>query len=73
MATTLRVLRLSQGLTVEQLATKADVHPDTVHDLETASGRKPRPGTMKKLADALGVPIMDVAEFTAFVAPSPSS
>lgn len=68
MAMSLRALRLSRGLTVEQLATKAGVHPDTLEDLEGSTGRKPRPGTMQKIAGALGVKILDVAEFRAVVA-----
>jgi len=51
----LRIQRQRAGLTQEQLAHAASVHPSEVSRLECAE-RDPRLSTIVRLADALGVP-----------------
>ena len=58
----LRRLRRLKGWTQEQLAQAAGVSPYTIAYLERGS-REPRPGTMARIARALGVRITDVDEF----------
>jgi transcriptional regulator with XRE-family HTH domain len=50
----LRHARLAKGLTQDELSQVSGVHRDSIQKLET--GQRPaRPGTIKSLADALGV------------------
>ncbi len=50
----LKRVRISKGLSQEELSEASGVHRDTIHKLET--GQRPaRPATIKKLADALAV------------------
>lgn len=58
----LRRLRRLKGWTQRQLADAAGVGLATVNRLERGL-REPRPGTMVRLAQALGVKIGDVDEF----------
>ncbi|MGH2370893.1 MAG: helix-turn-helix domain-containing protein [Chloroflexota bacterium] len=59
----LRRLRRLRGMTQQELAAAAGVHVDTIHDLERGAAREPRPTTMRRIAQALGVGIGDVDEF----------
>ena len=57
-------LRLEQGLSRRVLARRAGCSPATIYTTE--SGRRiPIPQTARKLAGALGVRIVEVAEFDA--------
>ena len=60
----LRQLRLRKGWSLRDLAREADVAVDTLIDAERAA-RPPRPSTMRKIAEALGVEIAEVDEFRA--------
>ncbi len=50
----LRQHRMIAGLTQEELAKCVGMHRVSINELETGK-RSPRPRTIKKLADALGV------------------
>jgi len=54
--------RLSQGLSQADLAEKAGVSETAVNWLERGRRKTIRPGTAKKLAEALGVTIGDIAQ-----------
>lgn len=58
----LRRLRLSLGLTQIELAKKASVAPGTVVRWEKGEGTKPHPGSLTKIANALGVERADLLE-----------
>lgn len=58
----LRRLRLGAGLTQIQLAERANVSPDTVVRWEGGKGQRPHPGSLTKLAAALGVSPADLLE-----------
>jgi transcriptional regulator with XRE-family HTH domain len=58
----LRHLRRLRGLTQEELAAAAGVSAETISFLERGA-REPRPHTMRRIAQALGVRIQDVTEF----------
>ena len=60
----LRELRQGQLLSQRELAAKAGVAHKTVVDIETGKIR-PHPGTLRKLAAALGVPPAALAEYLA--------
>jgi transcriptional regulator with XRE-family HTH domain len=51
----LRELRRRRALTLRDLGALAGVAYDTIHGLEVGK-HQPRPSTVRKLADALGVP-----------------
>ena len=57
----LRSERRRAGLTQEQLAHAASVHPSEVSRLECAQ-RDPRLSTIVRLADALGVPARQLVD-----------
>lgn len=58
----LREVRLRKLYSLRALAAKADVAQRTI--VEAEAGRQaPRPTTMRKLADALGVDPMEIDEF----------
>ncbi len=59
---TLREARLNQALSQRDLAEKAGIAPKTVVDLELGR-QEPRLRTMRRLAEALGVNVIDVEEF----------
>ncbi len=59
---TMRQLRLEKGMTQKELAVLLGVTHRTIAGAELSYWR-PRPGTMKAIADALGVEILDVREF----------
>ena len=50
----LRELRLRRALTLRELGVLSGVAYDTIHGIETGK-HQPRPSTVRKLADALGV------------------
>jgi transcriptional regulator with XRE-family HTH domain len=57
----LRELRLQQGLSQEELAHRASLHPTWISHLE--SGREnPAWGTVRRLAVALEIPLSALAE-----------
>ena len=58
--TKLRALRTGYPLTVRELAAKSGVSPDTVRRLE-GGDREARPYTARKVADALGVEVRELA------------
>jgi len=62
--TRLKVLRIEAGLSLRALAARAGVAHDTVMDTESGR-REPHPGTVKKLADALGVSVGDLVDWEA--------
>lgn len=55
---TLRVkeLREAAGLTMAELAKRADLYPRTIRNVERGT-HKPTLATVEKIADALGVPV----------------
>ena len=59
----LRAIRLDRGWSQEELADQAGVDAATIVRLERGRGRRPYPGTRKRIADALGVAVSDVQEF----------
>ena len=59
---TLREIRLSQALSQRDLAKKAGVAPKTIIDLELGR-QEPQLRTIRRLAEALGVNVVDVDEF----------
>ena len=50
----LREIRLRQALTLREIGALSGVAYDTIHGIETGK-QAPRPSTVRKLADALGV------------------
>ena len=67
LARPLRALRAECLLAIRDLARQADVAPSTVYLIE--SGRAaPHPATMRRIAAALGVDPMQIAEFRAAMA-----
>ena len=62
MPTPLRDRRRNAGLSQRGLAQRARVAPATIVRIEGGHGR-PHRGTRKRIADALGVAVLDVAEF----------
>jgi transcriptional regulator with XRE-family HTH domain len=64
LATRLDRLRENAGLSQAQLAERAGLHPLTVQAIEGGRRKtRSRPGTMKAIADVLGVRVHDVWEF----------
>lgn len=59
---TLKALRLQSSLTPEQLGERAGIHPMVVRKLEDGQNRCPRLDTAKRLAEALGVSLDQLAE-----------
>ena len=65
MATTgekLRRLRRGQAMTQEELASASGVSPSTIVAIERGERASPHPGTLGKLAKALGVTPADLLE-----------
>ena len=54
-------LRIRKGWTQENLGKEAGVRTDTVSSIERGK-HKPRPSTLRKLADALGVEVTDQSD-----------
>jgi transcriptional regulator with XRE-family HTH domain len=54
-------LRRSKGFSQRALAKEAGVSPSSVYEIE-AGRRKPNPSTLRKVADALGVEVVDLLE-----------
>lgn len=63
---TLREHRETAGLTVRALAEKADVSTRTIVQAESAR-QDPYPATMRRIASALGVSVLDISEFAVTV------
>jgi transcriptional regulator with XRE-family HTH domain len=59
---TLRELRLRRLMTIKELTERAHVAPRTIVEAE-AGRRVPRPATMRRLAEALGVDPMEIDDF----------
>lgn len=55
----IRSAREKRGWTQEQLAVRADVSRSTIQNLETGR-RQPHRGSLKRIAEALGVDIADL-------------
>ena len=58
----LRPLRLERAMTQEELAKAAGLSPGTVNRIERDGGRPVSPPTIRKLAAALGVPVMTLTK-----------
>ncbi len=56
-----RGLRLRRALTQEELAAAADLNAASITKIELGY-RVPRPGTLRKIADALRVPVEQLTE-----------
>ena len=54
-------IRRSKGFTQRSLAEVADMSPSSIYEIEVGR-RKPNPSTLRKLADALGVQVVDLLE-----------
>ena len=54
----LRGLRLERALSQDDLAQLAGISAGTVNRIEREAGKPVRPGTVRKLAEALKVPVM---------------
>jgi transcriptional regulator with XRE-family HTH domain len=69
----LKRLREERGLSQVKLAARADLNPATVNQIERGA-RNASPGTLRKLADALGVSLVDLIEgnYPKGQAPQPS-
>ena len=63
-------LREERGLSQVKLAAKADLNPATVNQIERGA-RNASPGTLRKLAEALGVSLVDLIEGNYPKAPEP--
>ncbi len=55
-------LRRGEGLTQEELSDASGVAQSTIAQIETGKRERPHPGTLKKLANALGVRTSDLLE-----------
>lgn len=55
----IRQTRLARGLSQEQVAHGADLHPTWLSHIE--AGRNPAWGTVRRIADALGVEVSGLA------------
>lgn len=55
----IRQTRLARGLSQEQVAHGADLHPTWISHIE--GGSNPAFGTLKRIASALGVEVSDLA------------
>lgn len=73
MAEPLKALRNKQFMGVRDLAAAAGVAPDTIWRIENGGYKTLRPGTMRKVAQALKVNPGDVAEFAEVANTSPDS
>jgi transcriptional regulator with XRE-family HTH domain len=69
----LKRLREERGLSQVKLAARADLNPATVNQIERGA-RNASPGTLRKLAEALGVSLVDLIEgnYPKVQAPQPS-
>jgi len=56
-------LRLGRGLSQEELASAAEVSVRAISDLERGLTRRPQAGTVRRLADTLGLSAAERAEF----------
>jgi transcriptional regulator with XRE-family HTH domain len=55
-----KAVRLAQGLTQEELAARADLHPTYISDIERGA-RNPSWDAVARLAEGMGVPVADIA------------
>ncbi len=58
----LEILRIEKGYSQRELAKVSGVSQATISLIEK-EGRQARPAAMKKIADALGIGIFEIAEF----------
>lgn len=58
----IRRLRTEAGLSQEELAHRADLHPTWISHLETGR-RNPSWSTMERIAEALGVKLSEIAAY----------
>lgn len=58
----IRQTRLARGLSQEQVAHGADLHPTWISHIE--SGSNPAWGTVRRIASALGVEVSELAKLT---------
>ncbi|MEK7722205.1 MAG: helix-turn-helix transcriptional regulator [Elusimicrobiota bacterium] len=65
----IRQLRLGHGLTIEELAFRAHLHPSYLGDIERGT-RNPSLLNLKKIAEGLGKPISTLFSSTKCTAPS---
>jgi transcriptional regulator with XRE-family HTH domain len=65
MATTgekLNRLRRGRGLTQAELSEKSGVAQSTIAHIESGKHERPHPGTLRKLAEALGIETVELLE-----------
>lgn len=62
----LRALRRERLMTSRELAERAGCSPVTVWRIEAGRATAPQVRTMRAIADALGVRVGEIAEFTEF-------
>jgi transcriptional regulator with XRE-family HTH domain len=58
----LKRLRRGRGMTQKELSDASGVAQSTIAQIETMRRAEPRPGTLKKLAEALGVETAELLE-----------
>jgi transcriptional regulator with XRE-family HTH domain len=58
----LKTLRISRELGLRELATKANVPPGYLAELESGRKKNPSLDVLKRLARALGVPVTELLE-----------
>ncbi len=58
----LKRLRRGRGMTQEELAEASGVAQSTIAQIENGRRKEPRPGTLKKLAEPLGVDTAELLE-----------
>jgi transcriptional regulator with XRE-family HTH domain len=62
LAENIKKYRQKRELTQEALARKADISYNTIIKLESKGIRDPRMGTLKKIADALGISLDELVK-----------
>lgn len=60
----LQQLRMDAGMSLRQLAQAAGIANDTMYDMESGE-RTPRPASLKKVADVLGVSVGELIDWPA--------
>lgn len=58
----LRGVRIQRALSVRELAVRADVPPSVIYRLEAGTTRYPVMASLRRLAGALGVEVVDLVE-----------
>ncbi|TMM34432.1 MAG: helix-turn-helix transcriptional regulator [Actinobacteria bacterium] len=67
-----RAFRQRSGLTQEELAARAGVSVRSIRDIEAGRTGRARPGTVRLLAEVLGLAGTEREEFLAAAAPGPA-